>query len=123
MWIDADPVLLEELLSNLIDNALRYGVGATHIRLRVGANPPTLVVEDDGVGIDPADRDRVFDAFYRSPKTNARGSGLGLAIVREIARAHGAWWSLLSRPDFEGTRISIIFPGPRKGANLTRQET
>ncbi|HEU0231407.1 MAG TPA: HAMP domain-containing sensor histidine kinase [Burkholderiaceae bacterium] len=122
VWIDADPLLLEELLGNLIDNALRYGTGAKVIGLKVTPNPPSLVIEDDGPGIDPADSERVFEAFYRSPKVNKAGSGLGLAIVREIARAHGAWWSLLSRPDFPGTRISVVFPGPRIGARLTRQE-
>lgn len=122
IWIDADPLLLEELLSNLIDNALRYGAGAHHILIQVGATPPSLVVEDDGVGIEASDRERVFEAFYRSPRARAGGSGLGLAIVREIAVAHGGWWSLSSRPEFSGTRISIVFPGPRKGTNLTRHE-
>lgn len=122
VWVDVDPLLLEELLSNLIDNALRYGTGAKSIRLKVAANPPSLSVEDDGSGIDAADTDRVFEAFYRSPRVDAGGSGLGLAIVREIARAHGAWWSLMSRPAFPGTRISVVFPGPRIGAKLTRQE-
>ena len=64
----------------------------------------------------------MFEAFYRSPTATAGGSGLGLAIVREIAHAHGAWWRLTSRPDFPGTRLSVVFPGPRKGAQLTRQE-
>lgn len=123
VWIDGDPLLLEELLSNLIDNALRYGVGAQNIRLQITANPPALAVEDDGSGVDQADSVRVFEAFYRSPRANAGGSGLGLAIVREIARAHGAWWNLSSRPAFSGTRISIVFPGPRIGAKLTRAIT
>jgi len=123
VWIDADPLLLDELLGNLIDNALRYAGDAAWIRLYVSATPPSLAVEDNGQGIDPADHDRVFDAFYRSPKAEAGGSGLGLAIVREIARAHGAWWSLASRPQFPGTRISIVFPGPRIGANLNRLDS
>lgn len=120
VWVDMDPLLMEELLGNLMDNALRYGEGASTIRLHVGANPPTLLVEDDGPGVAQEDAQRVFDAFYRSAKANAQGSGLGLAIVREIARAHGAWWGLASRPEFPGTRISIVFPGPRIGAKLTR---
>lgn len=122
VWVDVDSLLLEELLSNLIDNALRYGVGATTIKLQVAANPPSLSVEDNGPGIDPDDSERVFEAFYRSPRANAEGSGLGLAIVREIARAHGAWWNLSSRPEFPGTRITVVFPGPRIGAKLSRQE-
>lgn len=122
VWIDADALLLGELLGNLIDNALRYAEGATRIRLHVGANPPSLTVEDDGVGIPPDERERVFEAFYRSPRSAAGGSGLGLAIVREIAGAHGAFWNLVSRPEYPGTRLSVVFPGPRIGAQLTRQE-
>ena len=122
VWVDADPLLLEELLGNLIDNALRYGCGAQCIRLHIGANPPSLSVEDDGPGIDMSDGERIFEAFYRSPKAGAGGSGLGLAIVREIARSHGAWWNLSTRPQFSGTRISIVFPGPRMGARLTRHD-
>jgi two-component system sensor histidine kinase TctE len=121
VWVDVDALLLEELLSNLIDNALRYGAAST-ITLQVGANPPTLAVEDNGPGIDPEDAERVFEAFYRSSRAGAGGSGLGLAIVREIARAHGAWWNLTSRPAFPGTRITVVFPGPRIGAKLRRQE-
>jgi signal transduction histidine kinase len=122
VWVDADPLLLGELLGNLIDNALRYGQGAQHVALRVMANPPSFSVADDGCGIRPGDLERVFEAFYRSSEAGPGGSGLGLAIVREIARAHGAWWKILSRPDFPGTQVTIIFPGPRRGASLgTRQ--
>ncbi|MBF6616128.1 sensor histidine kinase [Pollutimonas thiosulfatoxidans] len=122
VWVDVDSILLEELLSNLIDNALRYGTGATEINLKVGANPPSLSVEDNGPGIAQDDAARVFEAFYRSSRVGVEGSGLGLAIVREIARAHGAWWSLNSQPDFPGTRVTVVFPGPRIGAKLKRQE-
>uniref|UniRef100_UPI0033409650 sensor histidine kinase n=1 Tax=Castellaniella defragrans TaxID=75697 RepID=UPI0033409650 len=122
VWVDGDPLLLGELLGNLIDNALRYGKGATRVTLRIAANPPSFAVEDDGAGIDAGDVERVFEAFYRSASASAEGSGLGLAIVREIAGAHGAWWKLTSRPDFPGTRVTIVFPGPRRGARLTRAE-
>lgn len=125
VWVDADPILLDELLGNLIDNALRYAAGAGQLRLEVNATPPTLIVEDNGPGIAEEDAERVFEAFYRSPRTvgSGPGSGLGLAIVREIARAHGGWWSLTSRPGVNGTRIAVAFPGPRIGAKLTRQDT
>lgn len=122
VWVDGDPVLLQELLGNLIDNALRYGQGASRIVLRVMANPPSFSVEDDGAGIRAEDLDRVFEAFYRAADAGRGGSGLGLAIVREIARAHGAWWKVASRPAFPGTRVSLVFPGPRRGACLTRAE-
>lgn len=125
VWVDADPILLDELLGNLIDNALRYGSSGGQLRLQISANPPSLIVEDNGAGIPGEDAGRVFEAFYRSPHTvsSGTGSGLGLAIVREIARAHGGWWSLSSRPQIDGTRIAVVFPGPRIGARLTRQDT
>lgn len=122
VWIEGDPLLLEELLGNLMDNAFRYGVGATQITLHVAANPPSLSVEDNGPGIAGPDQVRVFDAFYRAADAKTDGSGLGLAIVRQIATAHGAWWGLASRPEFAGTRISIVFPGPRRGARLSRHD-
>lgn len=123
VWIDADPLLLEELLSNLIDNAMRYAMGATTIKLQVGANPPALTVQDNGQGIQATDAKRVFEAFYRPSTTEySTGSGLGLAIVREIALAHGAWWNLLSHPQFSGLKVTVVFPGPRMGAKLSRQD-
>ncbi|WP_413816391.1 sensor histidine kinase [Pigmentiphaga sp.] len=120
VWVDGDAVLLDQLLGNLIDNAIRYRGGSGRIVLRVIDSPPSLVVEDDGPGIAAEDRARVFDAFYRAKNSLAGGSGLGLAIVKEIAEAHGAHWDLRSRPEFEGTRISLVFPGPRIGADLSR---
>ena len=118
IWIDADPLLLAELLGNLIDNALRYGNETGRIVLIVGANPPSLTVEDDGPGIPPEERDRVFEAFYRSPTATAGGSGLGLAIVREIAHAHGAWWRLTSRPIFPERDCPSCSPAAREPNSL-----
>ena len=123
VWIDGDPLLLDEMLGNLIDNAIRYAKGATQIRLQVSSNPPALSVEDDGCGISPQEQGRVFEAFYRSPSSVSGGSGLGLAIVREMTRAHGGWWNLVSRPQFNGTRMTVVFPGPRKGTQLNRMES
>lgn len=120
VWIDGDPLLLDELLGNLIDNALRYGRAGGHIALIIGANPPSLTVQDDGPGISPEEHGRVFEAFYRSQNAMPGGSGLGLAIVREIAHAHGAWWNLTSRPEFPGTQLTVVFPGLRKGLQTTR---
>ncbi|MGG4604240.1 sensor histidine kinase [Paenalcaligenes sp. Me131] len=124
VWIDADPILLGELLSNLLDNALNYGVGGNNqLSIRINANPPSLAVEDNGVGIQEQDAQQVFEAFYRAPSQahKGRGAGLGLAIVREIAVLHGAWVKLNSRPHFPGTQIMVIFPGPRIGTRLRRQ--
>lgn len=120
VWVEGDPILLAEMLANLIDNALRYAKGADSIKLIVTSTPPTLSVEDNGVGIFAEEQERVFEAFYRSPEAQEGGSGLGLAIVREIARAHGAWWNLLSSPQLSGVRITVVFPGPRKGTLFKR---
>ncbi len=89
----AEPVLLGELVRNLVDNALHYTPGGGRVTARVLADPsaPSVVlqVEDSGPGIAPADRERVFQPFYRSPDTQVDGSGLGLAIVQEIVQRHG----------------------------------
>ena len=122
VWIEADPLLLESLLGNLIDNALRHAGGARVIRLQVGDHPPSLTVEDDGSGIPASEAEHVFEAFYRAPGAGAEGSGLGLAIVCEIARAHGAWWRLETRPVFEGMRVAVVFPGTRRGVMQRRHD-
>ena len=121
IWIDADPLLLAELLGNLIDNALRYGNETGRIVLIVGANPPSLTVEDDGPGIPPEERDRVFEAFYRSPGHGRRlGPGPGhrardRACARRLVAAH-------QPPRFSRNAAVRRVPRPRKGAQLTRQE-
>jgi signal transduction histidine kinase len=69
-------------------------------------------VEDDGPGIAPAERGRVFERFYRVPGSPAGGSGLGLAIVREIAAQHGATVELGDGDGGRGTRVSVSFPAP-----------
>jgi len=90
--VRGDAGLLRRMIRNLLDNARRHGGGAT--RIQVGAKAEgtaQLVVEDHGQGIAEADRERVFEPFYRAAgaRSAVRGFGLGLAIVRQIARAHG----------------------------------
>jgi len=87
-------LLLRELIRNLVDNALLYTPAGGTVTVRVVDDPfgqvVVLQVEDSGPGIAPAEREQVFQPFYRSLGTNVDGSGLGLAIVREIALQHGA---------------------------------
>jgi two-component system sensor histidine kinase TctE len=111
MKIFGVPLLLREMIDNLIDNAIKYTPpgGAVTVRLRADKGW-ILEVEDTGIGIDPADRERVFDRFYRVLGTDADGSGLGLAIVREIAELHDARIDVLSNPQAPGTLIRIAFP-------------
>ncbi len=86
------PILLRELLANLLDNALLYTPAGGSVTVRVTDDPfgqvVVLQVEDSGPGIAPAERAQVFEPFYRSLDNGADGSGLGLAIVREIAQQH-----------------------------------
>lgn len=91
-WIRGHALLLTEALNNLIDNALRYAPPNSQVTVavHVSLDKVTLSVQDNGPGIDPTDRDRIFDRFYRVLGTKTHGSGLGLAIVKEIAQRHQA---------------------------------
>lgn len=100
-----EPTLLQELLGNLIDNALHHTPKDGQIILRLRA-PAVLEVEDSGPGIPQADRDRVFERFYhQSPE----GTGLGLSIVGEICRAHRANISL-HEGAVSGLLVRVSFP-------------
>jgi signal transduction histidine kinase len=90
--IDADPKLLFEAVSNLVDNAIKFAGRGSTVRLRTGPDPghPRLIVEDDGPGIPPGERTLVLQRFYRPERTRPiPGSGLGLAVVAAIVRLHG----------------------------------
>jgi two-component system sensor histidine kinase TctE len=108
----ADPSLLDDLLSNLVDNALKYTPAGGSVTVSAGRNNgrPYLAVEDTGTGIPEAERPRVRQRFYRMPNSPGHGSGLGLAIVDEIARLYDATLTLGSGANGAGTRISIQFP-------------
>lgn len=114
-----DPVLLGELIHNLIDNALRYTPPGGTVTVRLAAEPEArrvvLEVDDSGCGIAPDERERVFDRFYRVLGNVAEGSGLGLAIAREIAQRHGGQLELLDSPlpgqdGHPGTRARLRLP-------------
>ncbi|MYL24929.1 sensor histidine kinase [Halomonas alkaliantarctica] len=105
--INGTPWQLDEALSNLIDNARRYG--ATRITLGTSTNPPTLWVEDNGPGIAPEKRLLVLRPFHRG-RDDGEGSGLGLAIVDSIARNHGARLTLEQARDGSGLRVALAFP-------------
>jgi two-component system sensor histidine kinase TctE len=88
------PLLVREMIRNLVDNALQYTPEHGTVTVRVMPDPfgqvMVLQVEDNGPGIPEAERELVFQPFYRALGTNVDGSGLGLAIVKEIADKHGA---------------------------------
>ncbi|MFC0253808.1 sensor histidine kinase [Massilia consociata] len=117
--IAGNALMLRELLSNLIDNALRYTPqgGSVTVRVRRDGEHALLEVEDTGPGIAPSERVHVFERFYRILGTNVQGSGLGLAIVREIAQQHGAEIDIFNNPrshasKYPGSLFRLTFPPP-----------
>ena len=109
--IFAVPWLLREALSNLIDNALNYIQEGGRITVRSGRELGVayLEVEDNGPGIQPEERELVFERFYRPANVVQEGSGLGLAIVREIVRVHGGQVEILDPLEGSGTRLRMRF--------------
>jgi two-component system sensor histidine kinase KdpD len=85
-----DPLLIEQVLMNLVENAIRYTLSGTSIELSATAGSGELLIElaDSGPGIKTGDEERIFDKFVRGPAT-AGGIGLGLTICRAIINAHG----------------------------------
>ena len=106
-----DPQALRGLLRNLVDNALLYAGPAPHVRLslKLEGNEALVHVDDNGPGIPPADRERMFDRFHRRDPGEGTGSGLGLAIVRAIAQQHGGCVTLLDAP-LGGLRVQVTLP-------------
>jgi two-component system sensor histidine kinase TctE len=109
--VTADPVLLDDLLSNLVDNALKYTPAGGSVTIRAGEQQgrPFLAVEDTGPGIPEGERQRVRQRFYRLPNSPGHGSGLGLAIVDEIARVHEATVSIGSGAGERGAKVTLRF--------------
>lgn len=109
--IQGDAILLGELLSNLIDNAITYGREHGTIVVALTPEPtPRLSVIDDGIGIPETENHKIFERFYRIAGSQGHGCGLGLAIVKEIADLHKAQISLTRVSPEGGTRVDLNFP-------------
>jgi two-component system phosphate regulon sensor histidine kinase PhoR len=113
---EVNPLLIEQALTNLIDNAVKYSEtgSSVHITLEHRNEQIALSVKDHGIGIPREDLSRVFERFYRVDKARSRdlgGTGLGLAIVKHIALVHGGRVEAESTPG-EGSSFTIILPGP-----------
>ncbi|WP_260989972.1 DUF4118 domain-containing protein [Paenibacillus xylanexedens] len=123
VFFDGDEVLLEQVLVNIVSNAIKYSPDESMVIIRVKNEPSqscvTFIVDDQGVGIEEPERARVFDKFYRSPSTqHITGTGLGLAICKGIVEVHGGTIQAEGNPD-GGTRIRIELPVGRDEVPLS----
>lgn len=111
--IHADKGMMEELLYNLCDNAIRYNKegGTVVVDVKLKGEQAILMVADTGIGIPKKHQERIFERFYRVDKSRSKktgGTGLGLAIVKHIVAKHGARLELESE-EGKGTKITVIF--------------
>ena len=113
-YINGNASLLEELVYNLIDNAIRYNKENGYVKVTVKklySTSAILSVEDTGIGIPDEYHDRIFERFFRVDNSRSKetgGTGLGLAIVKHIAEVHGAKISITSEENI-GTTIQVEF--------------
>jgi signal transduction histidine kinase len=102
---------LARVVANLLDNAVRHATSQVLVTLGVNGSPAELVVHDDGTGIPPGVRDRIFERFARIDEGRSRdrgGTGLGLAIAREVVKAHGG--SIVVEDAIVGARLMVRLP-------------
>lgn len=112
--VRGEAASLRRALVNLVENAIKYTPRGGKVDLSLGAEAETAVVEvsDTGIGVEPADAERIFDPFVRLDAARSRdtgGAGLGLAIARSIAVAHRGSLSVASRPG-SGSRFTLRLP-------------
>src|SRR5918996_101549 len=109
--VPMDDVLIEQVLVNLLDNAVKYTPSGSPIEVIATATDQNLTIEvaDHGPGLPPGEEHRVFEKFYRSEPVGGRGAGLGLAICRGIVRAHGGRiWA----QNLPGAGVAFLFTLP-----------
>jgi two-component system, OmpR family, sensor kinase len=118
--VRGDPAMLAMMIGNLLDNALRYtpAGGRIDVSIDSAADGARLSVIDNGPGIAPAERERVFERFHRG-SAQGTGSGLGLSIVRRIANAHGAAVTLGEGADGRGLAVDVRFLSSSAAPTLT----
>lgn len=111
-FVNADPDRLRQVLTNLLENALKYASTEVEIALKVEASKALMVIADDGDGLPPSDLARVFDRFYRSDESRNRGSGgsgLGLSIVKALVELHGGRVSVRNLEP-RGAEFTVVLP-------------
>jgi len=109
--VTGDPVRLRQLVTILVDNAIRHSPpgGEVRVAVRTAGRSAGLSVEDDGPGVRPEDLPRVFDRFWRAPGAPEGGTGLGLAIAQWIVERHRGRITVSNRPS-GGARFDVHLP-------------
>lgn len=114
MWLQGNERLLRRLVRNLLENAHRHGAPPTSLKLRIEDDMLELRVTDAGTGVVQADRERIFEPFFRGGNAEENvGSGLGLSLVRQIARRHGGDAVCVGRSD-GGSEFVVRLPQGRE---------
>ena len=112
--ISGDNRLIQRMIANLLDNAIKYTPVGGSVEVTVNTvnnDAVAITVKDTGIGISEKDMPRIFERFYRcDPSRSEAGIGLGLSFARAIARAHGGDIKVASTPD-QGSTFSVTFPG------------
>lgn len=109
--VEGDPQLLAQAVGNLIDNAVKYAPQGGHVRVRLEARPPAVVVSDDGPGIPASERPRAAQRFWRGDRSRGTpGVGLGLSVVEAVARLHGGRLDL--EDNEPGLRATLLLGRP-----------
>ena len=126
IYVDGDPVRLEQVLSNLMSNALKYTPAGGHIEVELGDEDGTAVirVRDNGVGIDEEMLPRIFELFTQAEVTLARsrgGLGLGLALVRSLVQLHGGTVLARSAGVGQGTELEVRLPRRARPLRLVEE--
>ena len=113
VFVVGDETQLSRVVSNLVDNALRYAASMVELSVRQDGQQAVITVADDGPGIPAADRERIWERFARLDDDRSRasgGSGLGLAMVRELTAAHGGTVSVTGRQPGPGATFLVRLP-------------
>jgi two-component system sensor histidine kinase KdpD len=121
-----DPVLIEHVLVNLLDNAAKYAPAGSRVEIAAssGAGRIAITVTDEGPGIAEAEREAVFDQFYRARAEDRQtaGTGLGLSICRGLVDAHGGTIVIAAGPGGKGACVSVTLPLETGVSGTFRQE-
>jgi len=114
-WIDGDGSRLDQVLTNLVDNALKYSIEPATVDVEIIDREQSVEIRvaDRGIGLDAATKDRIFEAFGRGANAEYhQGLGLGLYIAHQIVSRHGGHLDAMPRPEGEGSVFSVVLPRP-----------